>query len=588
MIKRKIDILLSEGHGKQLAWLLIIAIVCIFIAVFIARYMFDDNTLQWQDVVGLFLDPGVFGSFSGKGHDFFRLCLALLSVFLFSALLVSVFTNVFENISVSVREGHRRYKLKNHVVILGNGYRAAGIIEAFRNTKRTVVIMSENKPDIDGKYIFYNGRRNVKEDLISANVDTADVIYILGEENESNHDACNLQSLDLLSELCATAKHDIHCFITVRDFSTTEVFHYLKSNQSGRLLLVDVINEYEYEAEQLLVNTDFLPIIKDESIYSQVVILGTGPIAQAISNTVAHLSHYPNYRTKGLKSCITFIGEGMKEWKDNLIASRPGLFELSEYVYISYDGKEERFIPQKTNDFLDIRWEFIDSYAVSSLSTSYLRKMALDKSAKMTIFVCEDNPQKAISTVLHLPCEVFGINAQKDINYKYGAYNIAVYLKESTNLIDRANTSDMFGRITVFGNIKSDDLLLSKRSRFGKRVNYVYDKAYGNPPSKNEEEAWYKIPEAHKYSSIYCANAMFLRQKCFDMNADRLPIYEAEHRRWMMSELLMGYRTGEKTDRSHFIHEDIIPFEQLTSGEQEKDKILIDAIDEILADKFVS
>ena len=72
------------------------------------------------------------------------------------------------------------------------------------------------------------------------------------------------------------------------------------------------------------------------------------------------------------------------------------------------------------------------------------------------------------------------------------------------------------------------------------------------------------------------------------MNADRLPIYEAEHRRWMMSELLMGYRTGEKTDRSHFIHEDIIPFEQLTSGEQEKDKILIDAIDEILADKFVS
>lgn len=58
MLKRKIDIVLSEGHGRQLLWLFAITLVCIIIAVFIATVIFHD-TLEWQYVVGLFLDPEV-------------------------------------------------------------------------------------------------------------------------------------------------------------------------------------------------------------------------------------------------------------------------------------------------------------------------------------------------------------------------------------------------------------------------------------------------------------------------------------------------------------------------------------------------
>ena len=77
---------------------------------------------------------------------------------------------------------------------------------------------------------------------------------------------------------------------------------------------------------------------------------------------------------------------------------------------------------------------------------------------------------------------------------------------------------------------------------------------------------------------------MFLRQLCYNLQGERLPIYEAEHRRWMMSVLLMGYQYGETTDRKKYIHADIIPFKELPPSEQDKDKILIDAINEILAD----
>ena len=120
-IKRKIDTLLAKSNGMQLVWLLGVSAICLIIAFFIAYIVFDDGKLVWQNVVAVFLDPGCFG---GPGdHDIFRLIIALLSVFLFSALLVSVFTNLFDNIRDAAQSGERRYKLSGHVLILGAGKR---------------------------------------------------------------------------------------------------------------------------------------------------------------------------------------------------------------------------------------------------------------------------------------------------------------------------------------------------------------------------------------------------------------------------------------------------------------------------------
>lgn len=570
MFIRRIDRTLSEGHGRQLLWLLVITLLCIICAIGISRFLFNDNVLSWQDVVGLFLDPGVFGSFANKGHDIFRLVIALLSVFLFSALLVSVFTNVFENITVSVREGKRRYSLKNHILILGGGHHLKGIINQYNGLGETIVVLSETKPTMDSNIIYYNGRRDSYKELKSACVTKAKTIYIIGEDHEEGHDATNLRCMDAVKELCSSSDKDIHCYITINEQVSSEVFQYLKQNETGHLLLVDVINDYEFAAEQLLVNTDFLPVIKQgDDFASHLIILGTGKVSQAIAYTAAHISHYPSSK----KTKITFIGENMRRWMDDLVVARPGLFELCSYNYISSDGACENHTPDVSfGDFIDVEWEFIDSYESSALSQTYIINSLVNTNELVTLYICHEETSVATSSALHLP----------RIAYEK-AYNIAIYLNSSTDLINRANATGMFGKITIFGIDGSDRASsLIMRSLYGKRVNFIYDRAYCNPPSVDEEEAWYKIPEAHKYSSIYCANAMFLRRQCFDMNGDRLSIYEAEHRRWMMSELLMGFRTGEKTDKKRFVHADIVPFYELPKEEQEKDKILIDAMDYIL------
>lgn len=579
-LKRKFDRMLSEGQGRQFLWLTIITLLCIGASVLCAYWLYGDQ-MAWQYIVGLFLDAGNYGGFYDMGFDAFRIIVSLLSVFLFSALLISVFTNVFENISKGVEEGRNRYRLRHHVLIIGGSPKAQQILDHERGKHRDVVVMAEADPHLTGDYIYYCDKRDERQALVRAGAASADIIYIIGEEQEDNHDNRSLACLGFLQQICDKADHDIHCYLTISQHTTLEVFDYMTLNESGHRLLVDVIDDNELVAEQLLVNTDFLPIIRQGDVRtSHIVIIGTSPIAQAVAFTAAHLSHYPNFARGRNKTCITFIAPGIKDWMEQLVASRPGLFQLSEYCYRAADGSTRSYQPQDAElDFLDVRWEFVDAAPHAPLSRQLLCQLAADPRTLLSVLVCQDNPAAATQTVLHLPRQLFAHDQEG-----CGAYRIAVYQKEEAHIIRRANETGMFGQIRVFGHPTATPrpAPLSERSKYGQRVNAIYDQRYGNPPSASAEAAWYKISEARKYSSIYCANALFLRKACYALEGDRTPIYEAEHRRWMMSVLIMGYCAGATTDKEHFVHAGITPFENLDADEQAKDKILIDCIDEII------
>ena len=118
-LRRKFEQTLYEGMGKQLMWL--VAIILIVLALFwgITSFVFKDGTISWQDLLSLFLDPGSFGG--TQSHDVFRLIAVLLGMLLFSALLISLVTNIFENVADSVRSGRAVYSHKGHVLIFGGG-----------------------------------------------------------------------------------------------------------------------------------------------------------------------------------------------------------------------------------------------------------------------------------------------------------------------------------------------------------------------------------------------------------------------------------------------------------------------------------
>lgn len=570
MLKRKIDKLVSSGKGTELIWLLIISTLALGGALVYAL-AWNNSQFGWRETLAIFLDPGNFMLGANEGHEWFSLFLALLSIFLFSALLVSTFVNVLENVGVSVREGKRRYNFNHHILILGSGKKLQHIIDSLKNDNRDIVVMSPNPVSSNGKIIYYNGLRDSYEDLCSTHADQADMIYIIGEDKESCHDSRSLQALDMLKDICKSAKHDIYCYLSISEIGTQEVFQYSRQTDTSHLLLVDIINDYEYYAEQLMVGTDFLPIIKTgQDKTCHIIIIGTGKSAQSVAYTAAHICHYPSFTEFGRKTEITFIGTGMKKFKDMLIISRPHLFSMSTWTYDSLEGNKE--IHNANNgDILDVTWNFIDARVESIAARTFINSVLENKGNDARIVVCGKNDTEVTEVALHLP------------HSAYATPSIALFIENSTALIDKARSTKMYGNLVVFGPAAAnDDALFQKRSLLGQRVNYIYDKAFSDSPSETAEQAWYKIPEAHKCSSIYCANAMPLRRLCYDLSmSDRRQLYEVEHRRWLISELIMGYAPGAITDKEKFIHADIVAFDALPPAEQEKDKTIIDNIDKI-------
>ena len=243
-------------------------------------------------------------------------------------------------------------------------------------------------------------------------------------------------------------------------------------------------------------------------------------------------------------------------------------------------------------DFLDVEWEFIDSHLSSELVRGHLEKWAADPATKLALVLCYEDAAAGISSALHLPKAL----------YK-GGVPIAVYQKDHPEVLNAALASGQFGALTSFGEASDDsDALFLRRSLRGKRVNYLYDLKYGGG-SSTPDEAWARLPFAHKLSSIASAASIPLKLRAFGIEPTResvdalsdatlASLSEVEHRRWMLSVLLMGYSAApakERKDRSRFkelkskefIHLDIAPYREIAE-EADKDTIIVKNIPYII------
>lgn len=544
MLKQKFDKMLTHGMGSQLL-LLLFAVVLFFVFFLLISLMFGWN-YGWQDIIALFLDPGGFG---GAGeHDGFRLIVTVVGILLFSTLLISVVNNIFDNISTSAKTGVMRYKVKGHILILGSDRHLMPMLEAFSlvKSRQTIVIMTENdveelSAEVDAHFtddrfmnriVFYRGNWDTEDDLRTAYPQFAERIYVIGESNDTDHDSKNMRCCAQLKKLCKGAKNKINCFVMMESGSTIDMYMKETESLSTDTLKIDIVNSREYAAEQMLAWTNFLPVIRaNDPHYSHFVILGTGSMAKAVAFTVAHNSHYPRLDGAIRPTRISIIGESMKTWMDNLIASRPSLFEHSHYTYTRPDGQVMTHQPDE--EILDVEWDFIDMRDSSPEARSILDQWASDREHQyLRIAICHEQQPERIASMLHLP---------KAFYDKKHPIPICVYLEEGGEIALRAMQTGQYGIIKPFGpgmGVVSDPLF-ELRSQRGILVNAIYLVGKAGLNGFDYHSAWYDAKESDKFASIYCANALNFRWVNFDPLGDREPLYEAEHRRWMMTKLLM-------------------------------------------------
>jgi hypothetical protein len=529
----------ANGLAKKILILLGISLIIFVVGVLIGSWVLGEKTLGWK------------GFLSGY--------------VVFAILFISAMINVFKNTTESMREGKKHVDVRGHILVLGAGHQLKSILRALKGDKRPIVVMSRR--DIDGHFIHYKKDYENEEDLLFAGALLADRILVIGEDGPER-DSRNLHCIEVLRALSEKAMRDIHCHVLLSEPSTSEVLWYLKAPEKATgHLLVDVFNEYEFMSEQLLVGTDFLPTIREaDNQRLHVVLIGTGPIAQAVAFAVANVCHYPNFKRTNLKTCITFVDEDCEKWVDRLVVSRMGLFRLSKYTYVDANGNKVVHDPETVRgDYLDVEWNFVDSYCEGDLARNYIAGVASSPKERLVVCICKEDASKAISTLVHLPRAV------------YENADIAVYWREANDdIIKRINESGMYGYVRIMGDIdEMKEFVHSRRVERGQRANYVRERHLNPETRDTEEKMWYRLSEADKTAAIYCANALPLRKRCFSVTDDESLLRDAEHRRWMMSMLLMGYSSGP-TDEKRFMRHDIIPYDRLPEDLKFRDAYILE------------
>ena len=605
----KVGKILSEGEGRQLLWLtaLILFVLAVIILIF--------RPLESKDVLALFFGVDSLSE-TDKDEVLVRLFIYILGTLLFSTFLISIITNIFDNFSDSYKEGQLDVNYTRFTLFLGSNYMLVGMLRALsekKDLKKPIVILTTRNIGELREVLFsafsskqyrkfrnnldlIYGERNNLESLDSVNAGSAEEIYILGEDNEENHDGKSLAAVRLLKGVSRAGNPRVNCKVFLNDpYSAHSQIVKSKEERGGSgtgRFYLDLINIYDDIAERVL--CEQMPVVGPGSgQHLHLVVSGYGQMSWSFVKTAFALLHFPNFEETTLKSRTTIsvidkkAGQFMKEFMS--LYANINILSNIRYEYMENGVRKVRCSRpgEEYGDFLDVEWEFIEGDLRDPDIRERLETWAGDNSQVLAVAICDMDEAVNIGTALSLP------------RHLYETSRVFAFLPSGSGILDTFGSGvfrDKGSAIVPFGKESDTDILFEKRSEMAKRVHYVYRAFY--PYEKTGEKKvfkiiqdidaeWYRISEKYKLSNFYTATSFPVKVRSFGFNQDesvdlqmfaeaRGLLDQVEHRRWVAAELLLGdyplpikLRSEKKKD--HFYHYAITPWGKLSAADKNKD-----------------
>lgn len=640
--------ILSEGKGRQLVWLIGILVVVLFLIAVIVRSFFVNEDIGMSNILALFFGVDSLNGSAGL-QTVVMLVIALIGTLLFSTFLISVITNIVDNISESYRVGKIQMKLSDHTVFLGANHLLIGMLREISrsgDTGEILILTTSNVEELResvyssfegaafvpfrSRLIFEYAERDQEENLVAACVADARRVFILGEEDEPSHDNRSISAVNILSRLCKASAHDVLCYAVLEDPASTKAY-VMKgkaiSVEQGSRLRLNLIDAYDYRAEQVLTAVSHTPIDhrivpdggsvkvmagigKDARQFVHLVISGKGQMAEAFARTAFAMLHFPNFDEKTMerRTVISVVSPKAQEFMERMNALYENLFSISHYRFVGQNGIDEHTPDPRYGDFLDIEWEFIEGNMDTPSVRKALTDWVSDNAQSLSISLCDSDSAKNAIEAISLPRAVYDRKTP-----------VFVYQKDDAHLLNVACQSSVYRDSLIpfgmaeFTSTESDsDPLFIHRFDMARRVNHAYSVAFVDKAC-DAEGAWNGLSESDKLSSTYCALSIPLKVRSFGIDvtrpiADQLSADErelldrVEHRRWMAGSLLLGFypmtieerealssldkdalKDLVKENKSRFIHWDLEAFDVIKGDEQEKDAVLMNAIPYIMS-----
>jgi len=573
----------------------------------------------------------------------------LFGAFVFNGIIIGIITNSIEQRVNNHKEGHIHYLKSGHYVIMGYDEMVPSFIShIFEKDKDAYILILTAKETVAIREILLKSfsEKQMKRVIINYGhristdafkdiyLEAAEEVFVVGNHSNAAHDAINVECVD---SICRYLKDKPQCptritcvfkdLDTYAAFKTSEIFNNVKD------LHVEFIpyNFYSGWAKQVFVKREYrdfdnpgtvykYPLVygkgikPDDDKYVHLVFVGTTNFAVAFAMEAAHVLHFPNFATKGVRTRITFIDVNADKEKDEFITRNRHFFEVQHYIYRdlsgSKDKEEEGFrfehLYRKGGedvDFLDVEFEFIKGDVFSMPVQKVVSKWAdehRDNKQCLSIFLALADQRQNFVMGMNMPDEVYAnevpvfIRQNRSDNFVTNLRN-ADQRKEDKKLtysvvkdgaVESKERDARYAHIYPFGMnetaFSADDHSLKR----AKLINYLYETANYEtykfqgilvldaiPEDKIWEEAnamWQKLSVALKWSNLYNSYTMRTKQRTLramrgldiddeSRDYDALTDYEAdqlaivEHNRWNVEKLLMGFRKP-RTDEDKYVH----------------------------------
>ena len=591
-------------------------------------------------VIELLLDPGAFVGSQAYGAVVFQLFVVLIGATLFTSFLIGAIGNLLNRRIESLTNGQYTYNFEDHILILGSSSILVSLVEQLGDISQDVVILTERDPELVRErlmsskntkvkkhtYVIF-GNRTDKASLNNLRVLKAARIYIIGEDDEMQHDGLNLKCWQFVKEICKGVSTRKDCYLVIDRLTTRSIFSYRDESCSTPDFRLNIVCAVENMAQGVLVSRkakdieypaiDRGGIGADSDINVHMIIVGMTQVGYAMATTAAHICHFPNFGTKGKKTKITFIQKKIKEELDYWMGRYDSLMDLSYAECLSWDasGKpcvKKMYPKQQYNNpfisddkgFLDIEWEFIDAGIEDMNVRDYIRRCVAEdgKSEYLSFAFCGHEAEDNVAASLFLPKEVF---VKRDIP-------VFVYQPLTKWALATANEASRYSNLYPFGIRKDSFDPEQERILWAKRINYVYkhNGLYDSMGTEEELDAlWYdsSLQYSKQQSNVYAANSVPVKFRSIGLNPEERStitrdeveiLAEVEHNRWNVERLLLGYSAlpykirmdlligllsadPEKVKETklkkngyrdkEFMHADIAPFDELLHASKQYD-----------------
>ena len=634
MLQRLIDHAISKSVFRQLSFLVIatgLSFGSLLLLIWLNYGRLKLNILDW---LFAYINPGSFFSSNGieSSDRIWAIVSGIIGMIFLGGLLISVICNIIERRVDRVKNGNTNYYFKNHVVIIGYDRMSIGLIcqlakdERFRNSE-IILLTTQEAPkvhhelfsglesEIEKKVTIVSGNRTTVEDLKRLHINQCKEVFILGENDEYDNDSLNVECIKKIHNILSEKSSGgiIRCNVLFEYQSTFTVFQRQDIDRIKDRIDFVPFSYYEMWAQKILVDgeyesagkgvlsgkIEYMPLDRegidaDSDKKVQLVVINMSRMGVALGVQAAHLCHFPNFVTKGIKTRITFIDENADAEMNFMRGCYRHLFNEVDVFYreinrsdmmncniMKGEGTRIHTCDEK-EIFTDVEFEFIRARVEYPAIQDYLARLSCDSNICLTVAVCFSFPPQALASGLYLPDELYN-------------NHIPVLVRQEISYctLDMLAKDGQYKNVKPFGMLENCYDLGKADDRIPMMVNYVYNRGIPEKfPEKEMVAMWRLLRTALQWSNRYNANSVRYKMRsfnnlCLDMehplNDEQVELMaKVEHNRWNIEKLLMGYRATTPFEKeeiaknpskknelkiNRYAHNDICRYEDLQVDE---------------------